>query len=62
MIHMYDALDNLKEAYKQEGIAQEQKKTVQTMISKGFDMTVIAECLSLTENQIQMYANLMIVV
>ena len=55
MIHMCDALDNLREAYKQEGIAQEQKKSVQTMISKGFDITVIAECLSLTKEQIEAY-------
>ena len=44
-----------EEIGKELGIAQEQKKTVQTMMSKGFDITVIAECLSLTKEQIEAY-------
>lgn len=67
MIHMCDALDALREGYKQEyllqgvkqGIKQEQKKNVQTMLSKGFEVSVIAECLSLTETQVSEYANLL---
>jgi len=36
-----------------------EKRNVQTMLSKGFDISVIAKCLSLTEAQVKSYVEAM---
>lgn len=63
-IHMCEALRMMEKCSRDEGIRigekrgikQEQRKNVQTMISKGFEISMIAECLSLTETQVKNYA------
>jgi len=67
MIHMCDALDNLRNDYlnegkelgmqegKELGKAQEQKKIAITMFKDGLSVEIIAKYLSLTKEQIEAY-------